>query len=167
MTGFEGMSPETCRENSSAIRQFIEHVLSPDDTGRALRKRWRMLAILEQDSRGPIGEIFRTPHGPVFVSRMTMDDEKGYRAEDADDRQSPLRGIEPVTGDPAQAFYMTSRRALFAVDAGHLIARILAGDDAVVLRPGLTSSQPAKQPTARQLADYRARVEARRKQQRG
>jgi hypothetical protein len=86
---------------------------------------------------------------------MTVDDERGYRGEDADNHQSPIRGIEPVTGDPRQVFDMTSRRALFAVDAGYLIARIQAGRDTVVLRPGLTSSQPAKQPTAQQIADYR------------
>ena len=130
---FEGMSPATLRENRSAIRQFIEYLLSPDGAGS--RKRWRMLAILEQGSKGPNGEIFLTPHGPVFVSRMTVDDERGYRAEDADNHQSPIRGIEPVTGEPGQLFDMASRRALFMVDAGYLIARIQAGDDTVVLRP--------------------------------
>jgi len=164
VTGFEGMSPAMLHENRSAIRQFIEYLLSPDGAGS--RKRWRMLAILEQGSKGPIGEIFLTPHGPVFVSRMTVDDERGYRAEDADNHQSPIRGIEPVTGEPGQLFDMASRRALFMVDAGYLIARIQAGDDTVVLRPGLTSSQPVRQPTAQQMSDYRARVEAHRKQQR-
>jgi hypothetical protein len=163
MRDFEGMSWETARENRSEIQDFVESLLL--DEGR--HKLWRKLAISERGvGKGVIGEILGTPHGPVFVSRMTMDDEKGYRDQEPDNRQSGLRGIEPVTGDPDQRFYMASRRAQFVVDAGYLIARIQAGKRKVALRPGSTSSRPpeATRPTAQQIADWRARAEQRRSQ---
>jgi hypothetical protein len=161
MRDFEGMGWETARENRSEIWDFVESLLLDDDR----HKLWRKLAISERGvGQGVIGEIVGTPHGPVFVSRMTMDDEKGYRDEEPDNRQSPLRGIEPVTGDPDQCFYMASRRAQFVVDAGYLIARIQAGERKVVLRPGSTSSRPPRRATAQQIADWRARAEKRRTQ---
>src|SRR6476659_5097480 len=99
------MSWKTCRENRSEIRDFVESLLL--DEGR--HKLWRKLAISERGvGKGLIGEILGTPHGPVFVSRMTMDDEKGCRDEEPDNRQSRMRGIEPVTGDPDQRFDMAS-----------------------------------------------------------
>ena len=154
------MSWETARQNRSQIQEFVESLLLDDDR----HKLWRKLAISERGGKGLIGEILGTPHGPVFVSRMTMDDEKGYRDEEPDNRQSPLRGIEPVTGDPDQRFDMASRRAQFLVDAGYLIARIQAGKRKVVLRPGSTSSRPPRRPTAQQIADWRARTAKRRTQ---
>ena len=165
MRNFEGMSWETARENRSEIRDFIESLLLDEDR----HKLWRKLAISERGGKGLIGEILGTPHGPVFVSRMTMDDEKGYRDEEPDNRQSRMRGIEPVTGDPDQRFDMAStlRRAHFLVDAGYLIARIQAGKRDVVLRPGSTSSRsskPPRRPTAEQIADWRARTAKRRTQ---
>ena len=148
------MSWETLRENHSEIGDFVERLLFDD----ARRKLWRKLAIFELGGKGPIGEILATLHGPVFVSRMTMDDAKGYRDDEPDSRQSPLRGVEPVTGDPEQRFQMASRRAQFLVNAGYLIARIQAGERRVELRPGSTSSRPRWRPTAQQIADWRARM---------
>ena len=67
------MSWETARENRSQIQEFVESLLLDDDR----HKLWRKLAISERGvGKGLIGEILGTPHGPVFVSRMTMDDER-------------------------------------------------------------------------------------------
>ena len=161
MSDFEGMSWETARENRSQIREFVESLLLDDDR----HKLWRKLAISERGvGKGLIGEILGTPHGPVFVSRISMDDEKGYRDEEPDSRQSRMRGIEPVTGDPDKGFYMASRRAQFVVDAGCLLAHIQAGKRNVVLRPGYTSSRPPRRATEEQIADWRARAEKHRTQ---
>jgi len=152
------MSWETWRENRSKIGDFVDGLLVNDDR----RKLWRRLAICERGGK-LIGEILGTPKGPVFLSRMTMDDAKGHRDDETDSRQSPLRGIEPVTGDPEQRFQMASRRSEFLVDAGYLIPRIQAGERRVELRPGYTSSsRPRWRPTAQQIADWRARMEKRR-----
>lgn len=160
MSDFEGMSWETARENRSQIQEFVESLLLDDDR----HKLWRKLAISERGGKGLIGEILGTPHGPVFVSRISMDDEKGYRDEEPDSRQSRMRGIEPVTGDPDKGFYMASRRAQFVVDAGCLLAHIQAGKRNVVLRPGYTSSRPPRRATEEQIADWRARAEKHRTQ---
>jgi hypothetical protein len=53
VTEFEGMIRETWREKHSEIREFVELALVPDDAGRRIRKLWRKLTILEQDSKGP------------------------------------------------------------------------------------------------------------------
>jgi hypothetical protein len=143
------MSWETARENRSQIQEFVESLLLDDDR----HKLWRKLAISERGvGKGLIGEILGTPHGPVFVSRISMDDEKGYRDEEPDSRQSRMRGIEPVTGDPDQGFYMASRRAQFVVDAGYLLAHIQAGKRNVVLRPDyIVETAAAERPRSRSL----------------
>ena len=162
MTEFEGMSQQTLRAHWDEVQTTVELLLQPSNKAR--RHRFRLLRISEAgDKNQVIGEILQTPHGPVFVSRMTVDDEQGYRDEDPDDRQSSIRGIEPVTGDPGQRFEMKSRRAEFRVDAGYLLARIQAGQRQVVLEPGLTLSEPPPRPTAQQIADYRAPSKTRRR----
>lgn len=68
---------------------------------------------------------------------MSIDDQNGTNgAEAADNRQSKFRGPEPVTGDPAQTFELTSRRGRSKVSAEVLIEAINAGRERIFVQAG-------------------------------
>lgn len=138
MTDVNPMTWESFNAHIAELGAVVNILLDRGDR----RKLRRLLGIYEQDGRTdiPIGEVFNTPHGALFVSRMTMSDELNQRGgtNDApgDSRQSRLRGIEPLMGDPDQSFEMASRRAQFKVSAQALLTCIEAGRDRVFLQPG-------------------------------
>ena len=128
------MPHEVYEAHRAEFRAMIEILLDSPDR----RKLRRLLAISEQGRRDDtIGEVFATPYGALFVARVTNDDAKGYRDERVDNRQSKLRAVEPITGDPDQTFEMSSRRGQFLVSASAVTACVEAGRSRIALRPGV------------------------------
>lgn len=132
------MSWDVYAAHSSAIAAAVDSLL--DD--QKLFKRWQLLTIYEDGERKnepPIGQIVEFPEihpGAVILFRIPRYDADSNDLEDH--RQSSLRMLQPITGEPKQAFELASRRAQFRVEARYLIQRIEAGDRKVSLKPGLT-----------------------------
>ena len=129
------MSQAVYDAQSAELARMVDAMLDRPDW----LKRWRLLAIYEHGGTDkPIGHVRGMRDGAVIVRRITNDYDGG-----ADDlRLSPLRLLEPITGEPGQRFEMASRRTQFMVDATFLIAAIEAGQSKVVLAPGWTRLTP-------------------------
>lgn len=118
----EFMSGETFERNWPAIGLALE-VLA--DRPRS-RRRARLLAVYDARST-LIAEVLSTQHGPVVVMQTAVRD--GADRIQLDSK----RGVEPLTGDPAQWFVVTTRHGQLVLRAADLIACIRDGATKFVL----------------------------------
>lgn len=130
------MSWETYDAHSAEFARAVDTMLDRPE----VLKRWRLLAIYEAGGTDePIGAVLALRDGAVVVMRVSHDHDQAPATLDDlldDRRQSTVRLLQPLTGEPGQAFTMTSRRAQSRISARYLIEAIDAGKTKVVVEPG-------------------------------
>lgn len=128
------MSWETYDARSAELAKLVEVMFDRPDW----LKRHRLLAIYTTGSAEPLGHVLAVGASAVVVFRTTNDHDHDATDEEPglDHRQSTTRLMQPITGEPEQAFTMASRRTQCRISARYLIEAIGTGEKKVVVTPG-------------------------------